>query len=1560
MKISLHSKKIMAVICAFSVAITGGLIALSVIQYKVMANESRLKEEACIADITDAFHDQGDIYMSPTEPTEKDDVTLRLRCDRYNVSKAHIQYTCDKGQSWKSVEMEYEKRDKTGYYDIWVGTIPSQSQPYFYRFAMANEKKGATTYLGVKGIRSNQIDTDEMFYVIPGFNTPEWSKGTLWYYAHLGQFFNGDTTNDILREGLLFDGTYGNDKLSMRRSTGDIKGLLEKLDYIEDLGVESVAVGPFFSSSESLGFGIDNMAAVETAFGTENDLKNLISEVHSRNMKITTDMIISYSPAYFKYFNAQRTFPQGGAYIEKDGIYSPLFKFPLWPDNFVKIWGSVGIDAANPQAADIFYKNKDSIVLRYLNNPYGLDGYRFDAEESVGNTGFDYEPEKIWTKIISSIKSVSKDVLVLSENCTGIADQYNTMFDSSWQKNGYFAMQDWFDGNKNCNDLVEVLQENLINTARPRALSSYNFLGQHDVVRLWDDPKYQRNDIKALILLQMTFLGSPVIYYGDEIGLTDGLDDNQTASPFNWDESQWDYNIYNLTKALGNLRKNYSCLKTGAICMGEIDDANQFLSFGRFDSKGSVITLCNKQGINVVKEITVSKFGVRDGKTLTDYFSGKEYKVKNGKVTVDVLPGGTVLVTGKEISGQRSEFSTDKIGGKAEIIQNGASDFEFDGKGSLGDKKDKIKFLNTGLFNSGSVSATVKSNGKAGIMIRNTLEKNSAYYGAVVSGDKVIIYSRTADGEKKATVTEASIGKACEIKLNRDKNNKFTAFYRESSDNDWKLIEGSDCVIRMNEAVKAGGFIIKGKSEINSLKCESGESCLSDDFESKELSSMFNAEKGTEYLLEDGRLTLKSQKSKISALNTNAHSSDWSFKSEIDSVKFGSEELMLSGVRAVSGEKEYVIAARTKKDGKDVFVFGKVVGGKLQINGFAEDPKPQSKVIIQLQRIGSYYTAVYSYDSENWKMIGDKLYCNYADMKTGVFALNCEATFGYACFGDSINDNLSTNTPITPTDIYTGFDRYLYDVELDKMSYVGETDSWQDIGAGYGQTNDKGRFFLYCENKCFTDFKAEATISMQSGKGDAGIIFAKADYNDKNDNCYKLSLSADGKLILSKNSEKLTDADVSIPENGLRVVIRRENGYIHVFAGEEAELLITLYDNDYKEGYVAFYTDDCAASFENYDITPLESDWIIRDVIFGTDNVMEMVGSNAAWLGGTGVTNGAVSFTVNYTAKSTANEKTDDRAGVLLGGCCERLPQYGGVFINYSYKTGMLTATLADEKLGQVKLFEPNTVNTVKLLVVFHAGKYEVYANNSEKPVLTVNSENLNGGSVALVCLAGNTHFLNTQVTDISGFKEDEIKSIINKWNSSAKASAFSTDLVTANGKKYSDDFNDYSGWNKNFYKMVGNEANWYIEDGSLRFDNATKNWNLATVTNGIYKNVSVKVRAKFNKIVSSSMFSLSICKQDVYAGSSDTGYSVRVYGDGRVYVYDAKKGEILNGYKTSISDVKEWFEVTAEINNGVLTVYLNDEKIYSEKTNSFSSGYIALQSDYSALEVDSIDINPY
>jgi len=1556
MKALLCSKKIIAIICAFSVAVVGGLAAIVFVQYKNYEKENLLKETAIVAEITEAFHDQGDVYMSPVEPDKNDDVTLRLRCDRYNVSKAHIQYTLDKGQNWSVVEMKYDKRDKTGYYDMWVGTIPAQTEPYFYRFAVANESKGATMYLGTQGVRSNQIDIDEMFYVIPGFKTPDWSKGNLWYYAHLGQFYNGDTTNDLLREGLLCDSAYGNDRLSMRRGTGDIKGLIEKLDYIEDLGAETIAVGPFFSSSESLGFGIDNMAAVETAFGTEQDLIKLISEVHSREMKITTDMIVSYLSAYSKYFNAQRTFPEDGAYISENSIYSPLFKFPLWPDNFVKIWNSVGIDAANPNAADIFYKNEDSLVLKYLNNPYGLDGYRFDAEESVGNTGFDYDPDTIWKNIIGSIKSTSEDILVLSENCVGIADQYNTLFDSSWQKNGYFAMRDWFVGSKKCSEMMEILQDNLVNTARPRALSSYNFLGQHDVVRLWEDTEEQRNDIKALLLLQMTFIGSPVIYYGDEIGLTCGLNSDQTASPFNWDESQWDYSIYNMVKSLGNLRKEYSCLKTGAICIGEIDDSQQFLSFGRFDSKGSVITLCNKQGITVEKEIRVNRFAVKDGSILTDFYSGREYKVKDGKVTVKVIPGGTLLVTGGQTSDIKNQFCISKIGGSSKIYQDSEADFEITGKGKLESQKDKFVFLNTNLYNAGFISTKIQANNsQGGIMLRNHNEEDSAYYAAVVSGEKIIICARASDKAKKEIVKEISASSDIELKLLRSANNKFSAYFREKDNTDWQLIEGSEVTIGMNEAIKSGAFVLKGNCEFNGLSSQSIEESIFDSFDGENLNALFSDNGNDEYKISNGILTLSSKDDNTSALNSNAHSSDWTFKTKINSFKNESEELSLAGVRSYFNDDDYVVAARGIYKGEKSVILGKMVGGKLMPVAITEDQEPEKEIVVQLQRIGSYYSAVYSYDSENWKNIGGKLYCNYTGMRAGVFTHNATSDFDYAGFGNSINDNKSTNTPITTTEIYTGFDRYLTDVELDKMAYLGESDGWSDIGAGYKQTNEKGQYYLYCSNKLFDDFKAEVTLNPEKGTGDAGVIFAKEDYSTDFNDCYKLSVDTDGELSLTKNGNEIISAKVDVPEEGIRLVIRRENDFINVFTGEESELILTAQTKDFSKGYIAFYTNDCTASFINYDITPLESDWIIRDVVFGTDGIIEMVNANSAWLAGVGVTNGAVGATINYTAKSTATEKTDDRLGFLIGGNSERLPEYGGVFIYYSKKTGMLSATEYGKELATAKLAEPNELEIVKLLVIFESGKYKVYANNSEKSLLEFEASTLNGGSIGLVCYSGNSHFVNLNVKDFStGITSGDI---LSQWRSTNVETEYSTDMLLPDGKDYSDDFENYKGWNQNFYRMIGNEASWYIDNGTLRFDNATKNWNLATITNGVYRNASVETKVKFNTTVSSSLFSLSLCKQDVYAGSFDTGYSVRVYGDGRVYVFDAKQNKVLNGYNTSISNVKEWFTIKTEMLGGVLKVYLDGKEIFKGKCNSYNSGYIALQCDYSAIEIDEINI---
>lgn len=1549
--------KVLAFIVGLALVIGYGIFAFS--SWKGYQKEMTAKTVSESGEITEVFHDQGDIYMNPVAPSTKDDVTIRLRSGRYQVSKAQIQMTLDKGTTWQCIDMEYEEPDETGYYDLWIGTIPAQSEPYFYRFAVGNDISGTTMYLGCEGIRSYQIDTNEMFYVIPGFDTPEWSQGTMWYYAHMGQFYNGDTSNDLYREYLMKDNTYGNDAQSMLRGSGDIQGLKEKLDYIQDLGVKSIAVGPFFSSSETLGFGSDNMAAVETAFGTEEQMQSLIQEIHDRGMKITTDMIISYSTSYSKYFNNYGLFPSEGAYQSQTSPYYPLFKFPQWPYNAVKIWGSMGLNIEDEEAAKLIYGNEDSMLQKYLREPYGLDGYRFDAEESVGNLGYDYDPETYFVGIRESLKGISEDKLMLSENCVGVADQYNTLFDSSWQKNGYFSMKSWMSGKATGSELLKVLQDNLINTARPRALSSYNFLGQHDVVRLWDNTQIQRNDINALLLLQMTYLGSPVVYFGDEIGLTNGYYDNQAYSGFIWDESQWDYDIYNLVKTLGKAREEYSCLRTGIICHGEVDDAQMFLAFGRFDKNGSAITLCNKQGVVLQKEINVSRYNVSDGATLTDYLTGKTYKVKDGKVTVDVIPGGTLLVTGKESSPYRNQYEICEIGNSAAVTQMDEAVFSLEGNGSLGSTNDKIAFLEVKAFNNAALSADV-SGGEAGLMFRDTLENNSAFYAAILKDGKLTVQKRTATGKSVETVLKETIPQEATIRIMRENGNTFVTCYRETPQSEWVRLEQSSSVAALSETMHAGMFVLDGKAEFSNVSVESLSSQICEDFENEIIGSMFGTLKDT-MSIEEGKLLMDSREDKLSYLSANAHSSDWTFKTQITDFS-AIEDAIISGagVMSMTDESDYLALLRMKESDQVKIALVRCINGKWQILGSVEDKDPKKPVSLQLQRIGSLYTAVASYDGKSWIQIGDSVYCNYTEMYAGICTYNAKASFEYGCFGNSIEDSVTTNTPMTLGEISTDYAKMLQNIEADKMAFVGNEDTWEDIGAGYRQNSAKGISLLLCDNKLFESVKAEATFTFESKSGSAGILLGKQNDSGDTKECYKIALNSQKELTISVDGKELAFCKLTTEEDAVRLVVRREGGKIHVLAGENATPMLSVNAEKYEKGYVAYFTEDAKTSITNYDITVLESNWFATKTVMGTHGVMEVQENDALIsLEGVGLTEGILAFQANTKLPDTSEDT--NVIGAILGGSSGRKSGYGGVSIEYNYKTGILEAKELEECLGKAVISEPATMEGISLMIKFQNGKYDIYANQSEEPVLSVTASVPNGGGVSLYSSKGTTAFFNTKVCDLTGCDDIETLEIVKEWRAIAKKDRYTLQGIPAAGTEYKDDFADYKGWNQNFYKLKTDGADWYLEDELLKADSIIKNWNIATITNGLYQNVDIQMKVRFADYSNdnNSAFSINVGKQKVYAGRDDTGLSFTVFGSGLVRLYDTEKKETLNGWSTYKEDLNQWFTMGIKVKGQQVTISIDGKEVYTGKVDTLKTGYIALQSDYVNLEIDDLSIRP-
>ena len=126
-------KRSIVLLAVLLLLIIGSGIAIGKSVFDIQASntqEAKEKEEKEKTYIMDLFHDQGHIYMSPLEPKEGEKVTIRLRTERYNVTRAQIQYTTDKGASWDIVNMTFDKQDETGYYDLWVGKIPAEGEKY--------------------------------------------------------------------------------------------------------------------------------------------------------------------------------------------------------------------------------------------------------------------------------------------------------------------------------------------------------------------------------------------------------------------------------------------------------------------------------------------------------------------------------------------------------------------------------------------------------------------------------------------------------------------------------------------------------------------------------------------------------------------------------------------------------------------------------------------------------------------------------------------------------------------------------------------------------------------------------------------------------------------------------------------------------------------------------------------------------------------------------------------------------------------------------------------------------------------------------------------------------------------------------------------------------------------------------------------------------------------------------------------------------------------------------------------------------------------------------------
>ncbi|GLV60643.1 maltodextrin glucosidase [Dictyobacter sp. S3.2.2.5] len=625
------------------------------------------------------FSDQGPLYDSALEPTCSTAITLSLRTFHYDATSANIKYYDTADSSFHWVAMSFSNTDATQRFDIWKGTIPASCSIKYYRFQINDGT--ATAWYNAAGPSSSEPSSSD-FYVLPNFSTPQWAKNTVMYQIFPDRFYNGSTSNDVQTNQYSYlgyptehkawgaspvaDSGYSNSTVFFG---GDLQGVDQKLSYIKKtLGANSIYLNPIFTSPSNHKYDTQDYNNVDPALGGNSAFSQLVSDIHSSSNgpagHVVLDGVFNHTGTWDQWFNEYNTYPGvTGAYQSQSSPYYHYYTFQQWPNQYSTFLGYTSLPKLDYGASGSAVRNaiygSTSSIAQYWIRQYGVDGWRLDAAQYAdagGNNGSDSTNHQIWQEFRNGVKSANSNALIFGEywgNANSWTNGSPSQWDSATNYDGFTQpVSEWITGkdyNGNAasigvSQLDSWLHGTRANYPTPVQEVMPNFLSSHDITRFGQRAGGDIWKTYLAAFMQMTYVGLPTIYYGDEYGMQGGADPDDRRT-FDWSQGSTSNSAVALFQKLISIRNSYSALRTGSFITLATDDTNKIYSFGRMDQNNRIAVVLNNDSTTHSETIPVYQLSVTDGSQLTDKVSGQVYTVQNGQVTVSVQGHyGAILV----------------------------------------------------------------------------------------------------------------------------------------------------------------------------------------------------------------------------------------------------------------------------------------------------------------------------------------------------------------------------------------------------------------------------------------------------------------------------------------------------------------------------------------------------------------------------------------------------------------------------------------------------------------------------------------------------------------------------------------------------------------------------------------------------------------------------------------------------------------------------------------------------------------------------------------------------
>ncbi|MBV4429284.1 alpha-amylase family glycosyl hydrolase [Clostridium tyrobutyricum] len=495
----------------------------------------------------------------------------------------HLQYfNYDEKYAKMNVETK-ENETYLYYYNIDLSQNYTGLINYFFRIKLNDDSYiyygNNSDGLGGEGQVYYNNPVTYQITVYEPFKVPEWFKEGIVYQIFVDRFRNGNGKIINTKNNSFIYGSWQDEPMYVKDTNGKIarwdffggnlKGIIEKLDYIKSLGTTAIYLNPIFKSKSNHKYDAGDYKSIDEMYGNEEIFNELCKEANKLGIKIILDGVFNHTGDDSIYFNKYGNYNSTGAYQSKDSPYYKWYTFQEYPDKYDSWWGIDNMPSINEMESsyiDFIIEGKDSVLKKWMD--LGVSGWRLDVADEL--------PDDFIEKIKTKIKGIKEDSILIGEvwedasNKISYSNRRKYVFGRELDSITNYPFRNAVIGFLNGNVDSKMFERMIIslyeNYPKEIFYSNLNIIGTHDTERILTVLSNKQNDqiqfLKMAVTIQMTMPGVPLIYYGDEAGVSGGKD------PLNRKTYPWGNEnkiILKFYKYITGLRNKYDALKNGSI-----------------------------------------------------------------------------------------------------------------------------------------------------------------------------------------------------------------------------------------------------------------------------------------------------------------------------------------------------------------------------------------------------------------------------------------------------------------------------------------------------------------------------------------------------------------------------------------------------------------------------------------------------------------------------------------------------------------------------------------------------------------------------------------------------------------------------------------------------------------------------------------------------------------------------------------------------------------------------------------------------------------------------------